>query len=128
MNNFPKRIVFSIALYRGEWLQNTPELQNDLQAHDEIIRQIFDIINHEFPVFTSRLYNVPKWHNLVNGEKYLSSIDTKVRFVENTMKFGVGIYLELVSNGLFLNNSKLPYILEAVKGDICLLYFAEDNI
>lgn len=128
MNHFPKRIIFSIEPYRSDWLQNIPELRNDKQAHDEIIRQIFDIIDHEFPVFTSRLYNVPKWSNLVNGEVYLSTTDTRVRFVENTMKFGVGIYLELVSNGLFLNNSKLPYILESIQGDICLLYFAEGNI
>jgi hypothetical protein len=82
---YPKRIIFSTEPYRGEWLQSLPELKNDIQAHDEIIRQFFDKIDTGFKSFSEYLYCLPKWSYLVNQD-YSSHFDTKVRYFHQDME------------------------------------------
>lgn len=121
---FPNKLVISLEPYYADWLTSIPELCNDQQARDEIVRQLFDNINLGFNSFTSVLAQLPKWQYLVNGEKYLALQDARYRFTENTMKFGIGIYFLLQENKLFINGD-FPYLLEHVSNDICLLQITE---
>lgn len=105
----------------------SPGVYNDIRVYSEITRQIFDIIDNKFEVFVRFLDDLPRLTLLVNSEYLINNPSTLALLRENIKAFGLGVYFNLMSNGV-IHNQGFPYLLETVQNDLCILFSAEDTV
>jgi hypothetical protein len=95
------------ALYQAGY--STQFTQQDIKAVlEESVRQVFDIIDKDFAIFTSRFINRPNFHTLSGRwDAHNLTIPLKVS-IENLWKdLALNIYFTLVQQLNFVSSEKL---------------------
>lgn len=121
MHNYPKRVIISISPFCEDF-RKAQGVDGNPQVFEEITREIFDLMDNTFTIFTKQVYDLPKIENLVNYVFLLDHPNT-LRLLKNAVcDYALALYFICHDNGVIVNE-KCIYMLESVHADYCVLYY-----
>lgn len=127
LNTAPKTLALHLGDITRRFLTQTGFVNNS-QEHHEVTRQCFDFVSNSFSNYMGSIQMLPNFKNLLDEYKFimpngvLTEYGKAVRTA--TTVYGLGIYMTLHTNGIVYDHTFVPYILERMHSDICILTFA----